>query len=49
VKDGERVTLYSLNGNVFRYPAVADAVRKLPVKSAVIDGEIVAECWGLST
>ena len=36
------MTLFSRNGNVFRYPAVADAVRKLPAKSAVIDGEIVA-------
>src|SRR5688572_18756227 len=42
VKQGERITLYSRNGNVFRYPQVAEAVRRLPAKTVVIDGEIVA-------
>jgi bifunctional non-homologous end joining protein LigD len=41
-KDGERVTLFSRNGNLFDYPEVAQAVRELPVKTAVIDGEVVA-------
>jgi bifunctional non-homologous end joining protein LigD len=41
VKDGDRVTLFSRNGNTFDYPEVSEAVRKLPAKAAVIDGEIV--------
>ena len=39
VKNGDRVTLFSRNGNSFDYPEVAQAVRELPTKTAVIDSE----------
>jgi bifunctional non-homologous end joining protein LigD len=42
LKNGDRVTLFSRNGNSFDYPDVVQAVRKLPTKMAVIDGEVVA-------
>ena len=44
VKNGEKVNLVSRNGNELaaRFPEVADAIRSLPVKDCVIDGEVVA-------
>jgi len=44
IKDGEKVNLISRNGNelAVRFPEVADAIRALPVKDCVIDGEVVA-------
>jgi bifunctional non-homologous end joining protein LigD len=44
VREGERVTLFSRNGNDFTatYPSIADALRRLTPTSFVLDGEIVA-------
>src|SRR5688572_28045650 len=42
VKDGARVTLSSRNGKPLDYPEAANAVRKLDVRCAVIDCEIIA-------
>jgi bifunctional non-homologous end joining protein LigD len=44
VKNGEKVNLISRNENELaaRFPEVADAVRALPIKDCVIDGEVVA-------
>ena len=44
IKDGEKVSLISRNGNELaaKYPEVATAVRALPVANCVIDGEVVA-------
>ena len=44
VKDGEKVNLVSRNGNELaaRFPEVAEAVRALPLRNCVIDGEVVA-------
>jgi bifunctional non-homologous end joining protein LigD len=43
-KQGERVSLWSRYGADFtdRLPGIAEAVRKLPAESALIDGEAVA-------
>jgi ATP dependent DNA ligase domain len=43
-KLGDDVELYSRNGSRFsrRFPRLVEVLRKLPVKSAIIDGEIVA-------
>jgi bifunctional non-homologous end joining protein LigD len=40
-KDGDRVTLYSRSGLDWtaRFPAIAEALNKLPAKKALIDGE----------
>jgi bifunctional non-homologous end joining protein LigD len=40
----DEVELYSRNGSRFsrRFPRLVEVLRKLPVKSAIIDGEIVA-------
>ena len=42
-KQGERVEVWSRRGADFsdRFPRIAEAVRKLPVESALIDGEAV--------
>jgi bifunctional non-homologous end joining protein LigD len=44
VKNGEKVSLISRNENELaaRFTEVADAVRELPIKDCVIDGEVVA-------
>jgi bifunctional non-homologous end joining protein LigD len=44
VKNGEKVNLISRNRNELggRFPEVVEAVRLLPVKDCVIDGEVVA-------
>lgn len=44
VKNGEKVDLVSRNGNELaaRFPEIAEAVRSLPVRDCVIDGEVVA-------
>jgi bifunctional non-homologous end joining protein LigD len=44
VKDGAKVNLVSRNENELRarFPEIADAIRKLPIKECVIDGEVVA-------
>jgi bifunctional non-homologous end joining protein LigD len=44
VKNGSKVTLLSRNRNELhtRFPAIADAVKKLSIQECVIDGEIVA-------
>jgi bifunctional non-homologous end joining protein LigD len=44
VKDGSKVKLISRNGNELRarFSEIADAVKKLPIKECVIDGEVVA-------
>ncbi len=44
LRDAAKLSLISRNGKSLkeRYPTVASAVGKLPVKSAVLDGEIVA-------
>ncbi len=44
VKDGSKVNLMSRNGNELRsrFPEIAEAVKKLPAKDCVIDGEVVA-------
>jgi bifunctional non-homologous end joining protein LigD len=43
-KAGDEVRLYSRNGKDFtdRFPGIRKAVLALPVRSAVIDGELVA-------
>jgi bifunctional non-homologous end joining protein LigD len=43
-KDGGRATLWSRHGTNFtgRLPKIAEAIRRLPADSAVIDGEAVA-------
>jgi bifunctional non-homologous end joining protein LigD len=43
-KDGKDVTLFSKTGNEFtsRYPAVAEAVSRLPSKAVVLDAELTA-------
>jgi bifunctional non-homologous end joining protein LigD len=43
-KLGDDVELYSRNGSRFsrRFPRLVEVVRKLPARSAIIDGEIVA-------
>jgi bifunctional non-homologous end joining protein LigD len=42
VKDGEDVSLFSRNGTPLNYPEVRKAIRTLPARSAVLDGDIVA-------
>jgi bifunctional non-homologous end joining protein LigD len=44
IKDGKKVSLISRNGNNLdkRFPEIAAAVRDLPTKECVIDGEAVA-------
>ena len=44
VKDGNKISLISRNGNKLdkRFPEIADAVKDLPVRECVIDGEVVA-------
>jgi bifunctional non-homologous end joining protein LigD len=43
-KMGSRVILFSRNGHDFteRFPSVAQLLRELPAKAAVLDGEVVA-------
>ena len=43
-KVGSRVVIYSRNGHDFtqRFPSIAELLRELPVKAAVLDGEVVA-------
>lgn len=43
-KDGKAVAILSRNGADFssRFPSILDALKHLPVKSAIIDGEVVA-------
>jgi bifunctional non-homologous end joining protein LigD len=43
-KVGNQVELYSRNGSRFstRFPRLVGVLRELPVKSAILDGEIVA-------
>src|SRR5215467_15336416 len=43
-KMGSRVIIYSRNGHDFteRFPSVAQLLRELPAKAAVLDGEVVA-------
>lgn len=42
VKDGNDVSLFSRDGTPLNYPEVRRAIRRLPAKSAVLDGDIVA-------
>ncbi len=44
VKDGSRVILFSRNGHnlTARFPSVAQHISELPVRSTVLDGELVA-------
>jgi bifunctional non-homologous end joining protein LigD len=44
IKDSKKVSLISRNGNKLdkRFPEIADAVKDLPVRECVIDGEVVA-------
>src|SRR5204863_8484595 len=44
IKDGKKVSLISRNGNKLdkRFPEIAKAVKSLPVRECVIDGEAVA-------
>ena len=42
VKDGEDVTLFSRDGTPLNLPEVGMAIRTLPARSLVIDGDIVA-------
>src|SRR5256886_6036667 len=44
IKDGKKVSLISRNGNKLdaRFPEIAAAVKDLPVRDCVIDGEAVA-------
>jgi bifunctional non-homologous end joining protein LigD len=41
-KDGKDVRLVSRNEKEFDYPQLVDALRKLPVERAILDGEIAA-------
>ena len=43
-KAGSRVVIFSRNGHDFseRFPTIAQELRELPAKTAVLDGEIVA-------
>src|SRR5262249_16471823 len=43
-KMGSRVIIYSRNGHDFteRFPSIAQLLQELPVKAAVLDGEVVA-------
>jgi bifunctional non-homologous end joining protein LigD len=43
-KVGPHVVLFSRNGHDFteRFPSIAQLLRELPIKAAVIDGEVVA-------
>ena len=43
-KVGARVIVFSRNGHDFteRFPSIAQLLRELPAKSAVLDGEVVA-------
>src|SRR5262249_352267 len=43
-KMGSRVVVYSRNGHDFteRFPSIAELLRELPAKAAVLDGEVVA-------
>ena len=43
-KVGSRVVLYSRNGHdlTHRFPLIAQLLHELPVKAAVLDGEVVA-------
>src|SRR5262252_5411846 len=43
-KVGPRVVIYSRNGHDFteRFPSIAELLRELPAKAAVLDGEVVA-------
>jgi bifunctional non-homologous end joining protein LigD len=44
VKDNRKISLISRNGNKLdaRFPEIAEAVKNLPVRDCVIDGEVVA-------
>jgi bifunctional non-homologous end joining protein LigD len=41
---GSRVVVFSRNGHDFtdRFPSIAQLLRELPAKTAVLDGEVVA-------
>jgi len=43
IKEGRQVRLYSRRGNDWsgRLPALAEALRGIPARSAIIDGELV--------
>jgi bifunctional non-homologous end joining protein LigD len=43
-KVGSRVVLFSRNGHDFtdRFPSIAQLLRELPAKTAMLDGEVVA-------
>ena len=41
-KDGKGVRLLSRNKKAFDYPQLLDALKKLPAKQAILDGEIAA-------
>jgi bifunctional non-homologous end joining protein LigD len=43
-KAGARVLVFSRNGHDFtdRFPSIAQLLRELPAKTAVLDGEVVA-------
>jgi len=43
-KVGSRVVVYSRNGHDFteRFPSIAQLLHELPAKTAVLDGEVVA-------
>src|SRR5215475_1693783 len=45
-KDGSDVRLFSRNRLRQNYPSVAEAIAKLPVRDAILDGEIT---WGKSS
>src|SRR5262245_50098540 len=47
-KRGKRVTLYSRNRLEQHNPAIADAIAALPVKDAILDGEVTG-IWGPPT
>ena len=47
-KRGKRVTLYSRNRLEQHNPAIADAIAALPVKDAILDGEVTG-VWGPPT
>jgi bifunctional non-homologous end joining protein LigD len=42
VKDGDQVSVFSRNGKPLNYPGVKDAVRRVRVRSAVLDCELLA-------